>query len=148
MSDAITLFQLRPFLVAFAAARFLGDSMNTQQYISAGRSMRVFCMSNLESIRLMPYLWHTPVIAFAGEILIARPSFLFFNSPIRDIIKSGPDSIAHSSTFDRSISIIILLFCVSTSMVEAVALQKVGKKVSPMLLLGVWSGVSIVASAM
>ena len=36
MSNAITIFHLRPFVLVYFASKFLGESMHNQQYLSAG----------------------------------------------------------------------------------------------------------------
>jgi len=136
VSDGLTIFQLRPFLLGFFSAIFLDEPVNTVQKIAAGT---------------WPHLrrtWTLAGISVFGEILLAKPTMLFSTAPPSEIIKSGPESITHSTPTQHFTSfgiIVLLLFFISF---DLIAIRRLRGEVHAFLILALCSLAAVIITPM
>ena len=68
--------------------------------------------------------------------------------PADHVVHSGPDSIAHSSTFDHYLAVVVVFYCICGTVMDAIVMRKFSGNVSPALLLGMFSLVSVIGCSM
>ena len=75
---------------------------------------------------------------------MAKPAMFFFPPEPSDIIKSGPDSITHSTPTQHFMSFVIILLTLFQAVFDLICIRRLRNEVHPFLLVGLFSIASVI----
>ena len=79
---------------------------------------------------------------------MAKPRMLFFPPKESDIVKSGPESITHSTPMQHFTSVLIILFTVFGAVFDLIFIRRLRNEVSPFQMMAMFSLAAVIICPM